>query len=481
MRNLAFRKTLFMLLAICSWVMGYSQQHPDSLLNYLEIAARSNPTVLQKFAEYQAALEQVPQVGALPDPELSMGVFLKPMELVMGRQAADIRLMQMFPWFGTLKAAKDEKSLMAKAKYESFRDAKLQVFYDVQRTWYDLYKIIKDIEISESNIKIMHTIERLALIRFKTAPIGEGAQSSGSVNSTQTSQVQGITTGSTGMQSMGGGQTSGSNSQMSSSPSPMQTNSMGASSGGGGLADLYRIQIDIADLENNVALLKNQQSTVTARFNNLLNRSLEARVAVIDTIRPETLDVPLIAVADSIVRNNPMLGMLDYEQQSLDSRMKMVTKMGYPMLGLGVNYSLIEKNEMLTSPMNGKDMMMPMLAVTLPIYRKKYKAMQNETDFLKRANTENYSATANNLKTESYQIIQLYQDAKRRIKLYEYQGLLARKSLDIMIKSFSGSGASLTDILTIRQQLLDYQFKGIEAVTDFNTAIAGLKRLMALQ
>jgi len=50
------------------------------------------------------------------------------MELVNGNQLADIRLMQMFPWFGVLKYAKDEMSLMAKAKFELFRDSKLQVF-----------------------------------------------------------------------------------------------------------------------------------------------------------------------------------------------------------------------------------------------------------------------------------------------------------------------------------------------------------------
>ena len=75
----------------------------DSLYNYLEIAAKNNPTVLQRYAEYQAALQKVPQVGSLPDPDISLGVFLSPMELVGGNQVADIRLMQMFPWFGVLK------------------------------------------------------------------------------------------------------------------------------------------------------------------------------------------------------------------------------------------------------------------------------------------------------------------------------------------------------------------------------------------
>ena len=256
---------------------------------------------------------------------------------------------------------------------------------------------------------------------------------------------------------------------------------MGSSSSSGGLtlADLYRIQIEIGDIQNNVALLQNQQSTNIARFNSYLNRPVQSTVAVIDTMKPDTLNVSLLAVSDSMLRNNPMLGMLQFEKQSLDARKIMVTRMGYPMVGLGVNYSLINKSEMSTSPMNGKDMIMPMVTVTLPIYRKKYKAMQTEAGLMKTATEQNYMATSNSLQTEYYEAIKLYQDAQRRMTLYESQSLLAKKSLDIMIKSFSASGSGLTDILRIRQQTLDYEIKKVEAVSDYNTAIAWLKRLMA--
>jgi hypothetical protein len=48
-----------------------------------------------------------------------------------------------------------------------------------------------------------------------------------------------------------------------------------------------------------------------------------------------------------------------------------------------------------------------------------------------------------------------------------------------MLKSFSASGSSLTDILRIQQQTLDYELKQVQAVADYNTSIAWLKRLMA--
>ena len=450
----------------------YSQT--DSLTYYLGIAAKNNPSVQQKFTEYQAALQKVPQVGSLPDPELNVGVFLSPMELVAGKQLADIRLMQMFPWFGVLKNVKDEMSLMAKAKFESFRETKLQVFYDVQRTWYELQKVQQSIRINEKNLEILHSLERLSLVKFKAASASGGAPSGGSGSS---GNSQSASSNSSGMNIMGGNAgTSTPQTSAAMSASPM------ASSGGSGLADIYRIQMETGELENSIALLKNQEQTIAARFNNYLNRQPLSIVTLPHQLAADSLDYRLSAVSDSMLSHSPMLGMLAYEQQSLEARKTMVTKMGYPMVGLGVNYSLIGKDPLAMAPeMNGVDMIMPMVTVTLPIYRKKYKAMQEEVELMKMANKQGWQATSNSLQTEYYEAIQLYQDAKRRMKLYDSQHELAEKSLNILQKSFSVSGSGLSDVLRIRQQTLDYELKKIEAISDNNTAIAWLKRLGSME
>jgi outer membrane protein TolC len=473
--------TLFLLISIYFNVIPvipvFSQ--PDSLYSYLEIAAKNNPSVLQKFSEYQAALQKIPQAGSLPDPELSIGVFLQPMELVSGNQVADIRLMQMFPWFGVLKYGKDEMSLMAKAKFELFRDAKLQVFYDVQRTLYDLFKIQKDISISQKNIDILKIIERLALVRYKAAPSsGAASTSSDAVMSSGSSRTS-PSGSATGMQNMGGNQGDTGEKPSSQAASSMQTGSMGASSSGSGLADLYRIQIETGELENSIAFLKNQEQILIALFNSYLNRSQVSPVYTGETLSADSLGLSILSVSDSIIAKNPMLSMLEFEKQSVEARKNMVTRMGYPMVGLGLNYSPVSKNPMSTSSMNGRDMIMPMVTVTLPVYRKKYNAMKTEADFLSEATSQNYQTTLNSLQTEYYQAIQLYQDAQRRVKLYGNQYLLASKSLDLILKSFSTSASALTDVLRVRQQTLDYELKQVEALADFNTAIAWLKRLMA--
>jgi outer membrane protein TolC len=471
-------KTFLYLFIFTFCTSVYSQ---DSLMQYLEIAARNNPLMLQRYAEYEAALQKVPQVGSLPDPELTAGVFLSPMELLGGKQVAEIQLMQMFPWFGVLKNAKDEMSLMAKAKYESFEDTKLQVFFELQRTWYELQKVQQNIRIAEKNIDILRTLERLSLVKFKAPP--SSGNSSSSVNTS--SAVNSSLSSSSGKSGMGGmGVNTGNTNQSvpsGSQSSAMGGGTMGTSSTNGGLADLYRIQIEISDMDNTIALLKSQQNTVSARFNSYLNRPAQSTVWLPDTLVVSSLGLPILSISDSMLNNNPMLGMLQYEQQSYDARKKMVSRMGYPMIGAGINYSLINKDPMSSSAMNGNDMIMPMIRITLPIYRKKYKTMQKESELMQSASKSSYQSTANALQTEYYEAVQFYHDGERRITLYHSQSLLAKRSLDIMVKSFAVSSSGLSDVLRVRQQLLDYETKRIEAIADYNTAVAWLKRLGALQ
>ena len=336
----------------------------------------------------------------------------------------------------------------------------------------------QNIKISQKNIKILETIERLALVKFKSASAvtGNVQQPGGSMSG---GNYESNSSRSEGMQSMGKSSAENYSATAKSGSSRMQASSMGSSSGESGLADLYRIQIEKGDLENNIELLKSRQNSIIVRLNSYLNRPVNSPVSIPDTLIQVSPPTQIIRNYDSLVMNNPMLTMLKYEEQSFEAREKMSKAMGYPMVGIGINYTIINKSEMSTSPMNGKNMVMPMLSVTLPVYRKKYRAMQNEAALLSSAARQNYQAVINSLQAEYFEAIQTLMDAQRRLKLYSKQSLLTNKSLDIMIQNFSSSGSSLTDILRIRQQLLDYESKEVDAVTDFNTSVALVNRLTA--
>ncbi|MGC8802180.1 MAG: TolC family protein [Bacteroidales bacterium] len=178
-------------------------------------------------------------------------------------------------------------------------------------------------------------------------------------------------------------------------------------------------------------------------------------------------------------KNNPMLKMWEYERQSSEARKNIIQRMSYPMIGLGISYAMINPSSMSASAMNGKDMLMPMVTVTLPIYRKKYRAMQAETELMRQSVIQGYQDSYNELQSTWIQALQMYRDAQRRTNVYASQCLLLQKTLDILLQNFAATGVGLTEILLTRQQTLDYEFKKAEATADLLTAIAWIKKLSA--
>ncbi|MFA5814949.1 MAG: TolC family protein [Bacteroidales bacterium] len=460
-------RTMLFLVFIASWATSAAQQ-TDSLSGFLKEAASNNPGLRAKYSEYLAALERVPQAGALPDPEMQFGFFIKPMELLGGNQVADVRLMQMSPWFGTLKAAKDEASKMALAKYEEAQSVKNELFFQVKSSWYQVYRTKQEIMVAEKNLALLRSLERMALIRFKTAGIssaaGSGGASSG-MEAAQKTENSGMAGGNMGNTSAGSGGNSG---NMANSPE----SSMG-SSNQGGMVNLLRVQIEIGSLENRLAFLKDQLITDKARFNSNLYRKPDTEVFISDSLMESPLPGSLALLADSIV-NNPMIKMYEADRAANEAKINMVTRMGYPMVGMGLNYSLIQKRPEATSMMNGQDMIMPMFSATLPIYRKKYNALRREAEFLRDAAAESAQNVRNELTVNYQEGVQLYNDADRRVELYKRQASLAEKTITLLTRSYSTAGTDFEEILRMQQQLLNYEFKHIEALVDRNTAIATL-------
>jgi outer membrane protein TolC len=465
-------KKYLIIFIILAGIVQTNCQAQDSLLYYLGKAASDNPALKAKYLEYTASLEKVPQSSSLPDPQLQFGYLIKPMELLGGNQVADISLMQMFPWFGELRAAKDEASKMAVSKFDSFMNSKNELYFNVKAVYYTLYRTEKEISIAKKNLDILHSIEQIALVRFSTGNAGS-SQGKGSTSSSMSEKsasgvAASVGKGMSDQNNMGAGPASSANNKQAPPGSGMST-SMGGN-GNNDMVNLLRVQIEIHDLENRIAFLKDQLTTYKASFNRYLNRPPSYEVFTGDTL---TVPSDILTMKDSLA-NHPMIKMYEAESEANSAKLKMVTRMGYPMLGLGVNYMIIQKREGLNPIMNGKDMIMPMVNLTIPIYRKRYKAMRREAEMMRDASSEYATSVSNDLNVNFQEALKNFNDASRRIKLYSDEEMLADKSLQLLLTSYSSSGADFDDVLRMEQQLLDYQFKKVEAVTDKNTSIASL-------
>ena len=156
-------KNVFTIILVLISMGLYSQ----TLEEYFKLAAENNPGLLSQYKEFEAVLQKVPQVSTLPDPSLSFGYFVSPVETRVGPQKARFSLTQMFPWFGTLKAQGDAAALMAEAKYQSFLDAKNKLYYEVSAAYFPLYELQEWMKIEERNIEILESYKTISNSKFK--------------------------------------------------------------------------------------------------------------------------------------------------------------------------------------------------------------------------------------------------------------------------------------------------------------------------
>ncbi|MBC5991257.1 TolC family protein [Pontibacter cellulosilyticus] len=453
----------------------------QTLQEYQVIAGENNPLLKARFAEYQAALQKVPQVGALPDPEANFGFFLEPMERVMGNQVGEASIMQMFPWFGTLGAAKDEAKYMAQMKFSNFMETKINLYHDVRTTWLNLYQINEEVQLLERELEILQALERVALAKYKSAPAG-GAPSTPQRSSGSSSNMGSGSTGSSssGMQGMGGRSISSTTPSRSGNTGMAGGGMASMASSGNSMVDVILIRVQVKDLENRLELLRDSKRPLIVAFNNLLNREPNMTVQIADSLQPIPLPATLSLIQDSILQNHPMLKMYEWDEKAREAQYRMAQLMGRPMFGLGVNYMVFKPrmDEMTQLQMGGDNMLMPMVSVTLPIYRKKYNAAKKEAKFEQEAAVLQKEAAKNMLFTELSNLLYDYERATRNLKLLEEQIMLNEQAIRLLTTNYSVAGAGIEEILRQRQAILGYRQQQLQAITNQHIAVSAINRMM---
>jgi outer membrane protein TolC len=469
---------LILFAAMILSVTGARGQETDSLSHYLQVAAQNNPGLKAGFLSYKASLQKIPQAGAYPDPELEMGFFLRPMDIIGGRQAGEFRLMQMFPWFGVKKAARTEAMHMAQMAYEQFRETRDNLCLDVCTQWYILCSLQQQLTNNRANKALLAQLEELAIRRYASPP---GSSPAGyalpsPLPLTKSSPATPASGGSmAGMAGMAG---SGTTSQMP--PSGGMTSSMGSPAGG--MADVLSIQMERIETDSAIEGLLSEIQAEKARFNALLNRPPGSEVQIPQSFEQTPFLLDEASVMEQIEHQNPMLGMINEEGLAYKAKAEMDKKMSYPMFGVGLQYMLIKKtgDPMFgMGDMNGKDMLMPMISISLPLYRNKYKAQQRESNLWQQVSREKYDNTRNALVSELYQTRHLLNDATRKATLYRKQEELANTAYNLAIQEFIAGKTDLANVIRLQRQLLGYQLKKAEAIAAYNTMVASIRKLIS--
>lgn len=386
----------------------------SGLNEYLETAAENNPQLKARFSQYLAALEKVPQVGTLPDPQVAFAYFIQPVETREGPQQAKFSVTQMLPWFGLLEARKKQATKNAKAAFQSFEQERIKLFHEVRSTYFDYYVSDRAVQITQEHLSILTSQKEWLISKVETGQLPA--------------------------------------------------------------ADEYRLRMEIGDLENQLANLKEQLWARQVGFNKLLHVEAGESIEIPDTLWNNKLQFSYQQILDSTRAGNPQLQKLQFKQEALQHAQEVAKKEGLPDFSLGIDYTLIAPG---ASNLGGKDaILFPKVGITLPLYRKKYRAMEKEAELNAEATQWTKVSVTNTLESQAAQGWKEYLDAERRVALFKRQVELTKQTVPLLETQYAGGETSFEELLRVERKMLNYKLALEQARADKLKAISYLHFLM---
>ncbi|NQT91642.1 MAG: TolC family protein, partial [Lentisphaerae bacterium] len=397
------------LLLLCLSLMSFTDtragQDEVALDEMLREAALENAGLRAAFNRWKAALERIPQARSLPDPRFNYTYFIEEVETRVGPQRQKFGVAQMFPWFGKLRSRGDVAAGTAAAAGQVYEKTKLRLFYRVKATYHEYWYLAQAVAVTEEHIKLVANLEGVARTRFKTGAAPHSA--------------------------------------------------------------VMQAQVELAKLDDRLRSLESMREPIAAKLNAALNRPTHLPLPWPRSLPEFAVSFTDVQAMQWLAENNPDLRRLDHLADKEEAVIALAGKSYYPDITLGVDY--VDTGDALNPDLadSGKDPVMAMVSVSLPIWYGKYRAAEREAR-LKKAAVENERAdTGKRLESDLALALFHFRDAERKIDLHANTLVpKAEQSLGVARQGFEAGKTSFIALIDAQRLLLEFQLAGQRARAD---------------
>ncbi len=226
--------------------------------------------------------------------------------------------------------------------------------------------------------------------------------------------------------------------------------------------DVLKLQIRQNELKQEIEVLFQQNKGIQAAMNSLLNRDYDSTIVVVSSLEiPENDNFYSF---DSLLVN-PELLKYDKLYQSVEQSELLNQKESGPMVGFGVEYSKLEDSPMITS--SYRDMVMPMVSLSIPIFNTKYKSQTIQNELGKQEIQSQKEERFNALKADLAKAISQRNQARIKFNTQIENLVQANNAEEILIKNYETGTIDFNDVLDIQELQLKFQMDQIESVQGY--------------
>lgn len=379
----------------------------------IQEALENNPKIEAAIQRTLSAEKVISQAGALPDPQLSLGLMNLPVNSFAFNQEPMtgklVSVMQMFPFPGKLSLATDMAEFEAATIQYQQEEIRNQVVQMVKLAYFDLYAIDRALEIVLKNMALMEQFVRVAEIKYAT---GSGLQH-----------------------------------------------------------DVLRAQVELSKLEDDLIMWQQKRLARTAKLNALLNRPADMPIDKISQELSLPDDILSKLPTEKIERKRPLLRAWRERVQKVETAVKLARRDYWPNITVGASYN--QRND-LNNGAQMHDFFSTSVSLNIPLYfKRKQKAKVAETELALAAVEAEYENVRSGILAEIESLRAELERNRKRVELYKGGILIqAQQSLE---SAHAGYQVGKVDFLTLIDNwmmLQNYELQYFFALSNFHRSLA---------
>ena len=387
------------------------------LSEYLAQAALSNEELKAAFYRWKAALEKVPQVKSLPDPNFTFAYFVRSIETRTGPLEASFKLAQTFPWFGKLDLKGDIAAQEASAIRAEYDALKLKIFFDVKNAYFEYGYLAKAVEITEENIELLRYLESVARARY--------------------------------------------------------------SAGATPYADVIRTQVELGKLEDRLKTLVDLRKPIMAKLIAAMNMPVDSMLPWPKDVPVMVMGMSDDELFKQLPEHNPRIKRFEFLEAKEQAGIELAQKDYYPDFTLGLQAYAAGDAVNPATPGSGEDPIIASVSINLPVWWDKRRAAVSEARSRRLSAKTGNQAVQDTLRADMQLALYKYRDAQRKIDLYQNTLIpKAEQSLGVTLEAFQAGLRSSLDLIDAEKTLLEFELGYVRALADQAQSFALLEMLL---
>ena len=240
-------------------------------------------------------------------------------------------------------------------------------------------------------------------------------------------------------------------------------------SGKGKLSNVLFVERMREAINADLQLISKKKEQPTLKINRWTGRDLQTEILISDK---EMLTVSKNELLEFARSGHPQFSVLEHREETSNAKLKLIEFESKPQIMVGLDYAMITSRNDVDIPNNGRDVLMPMGSISIPIHKDRFQSKRQEETIIQESLNEQRKELAEAFQLDIEVALSVIEYADQLSTKYNSLSQITRETLELMRTEYASEGTRFEELMRLEMELIDYQLEILKSEYEKEMALA---------